>query len=288
MAKIALLVALVLWGFGSGRGELTNFVPFFERRAGAGPLVPALAGALVMAFFSFGGWWEAAKLAGEVRDPGRTLPRALALGVSAVTLLYVSVSAVFLYMVPTAAVGSDETFATQAGPGALRPERRPRALGAGGGARELGALRLHDLRPAALLRDGEGRRRTALRGLHPPAHRDARAGDRAAGGARGAARAARQLRHRRGLLRVRDRAVPDADRGRALPPAAARAGSLSGARLAAHAARVPRDAAADAGAAGVSNPRQAALGLAVVAAGVPVYRLFIQPRRAASARLEEA
>ena len=39
---------------------------------------------------------------------------------------------------------------------------------------------------------------------------------------------------------------------------------------------------------GVSNPRQAALGLAVVAAGVPVYRLFIQPRRAAPARLEEA
>ena len=46
VAKIALLVALVVWGFGSGRGELTNFVPFFERPPSAGPLVPALAGAL--------------------------------------------------------------------------------------------------------------------------------------------------------------------------------------------------------------------------------------------------
>jgi APA family basic amino acid/polyamine antiporter len=68
-----------------------------------------------MALFSFGGWWEAAKLAGEVRDPGRALPRALALGVGAVTLLYVGVSAVFLYLVPLEQAGSSETFAAQAG-----------------------------------------------------------------------------------------------------------------------------------------------------------------------------
>ena len=39
---------------------------------------------------------------------------------------------------------------------------------------------------------------------------------------------------------------------------------------------------------GVSNPRQAALGLAVVAAGVPVYGLLVRSRRARPARLEEA
>jgi APA family basic amino acid/polyamine antiporter len=115
LAKIALLVGLVAWGFAAGAGDLDRFEPFFTRRAGAGPLVPALAGALVLAFFSFGGWWEAAKLAGEVRDPRRVLPRALALGVGGVTLLYVSVSAVFLYLVPIDTPGSDETFAAQAG-----------------------------------------------------------------------------------------------------------------------------------------------------------------------------
>jgi APA family basic amino acid/polyamine antiporter len=115
VAKIALLVGLVAWGFASGAGDAAHFVPFFARRAGAGPLVPALAGALVLAFFSFGGWWEAAKLAGEVRDPQRALPRALALGVGAVTLLYASVSAVFLYLVPIQQGGSPETFAAQAG-----------------------------------------------------------------------------------------------------------------------------------------------------------------------------
>jgi APA family basic amino acid/polyamine antiporter len=40
---------------------------------------------------------------------------------------------------------------------------------------------------------------------------------------------------------------------------------------------------------GASNPRQALLGLAVVAAGAPVYHLFVAPRRASApgAPLEE-
>jgi APA family basic amino acid/polyamine antiporter len=74
-----------------------------------------LAGAVVSAFFSFGGWWEASKLAGEVKDPQRTVPLALALGVATVTLLYLAVSAVFLYLVPLESVTSGETFAAQAG-----------------------------------------------------------------------------------------------------------------------------------------------------------------------------
>jgi APA family basic amino acid/polyamine antiporter len=121
LAKIALLLGLVAWGFASGAGEASHFVPFFERRPGAPPLVPALAGALVLAFFSFGGWWEAAKLAGEVRDPRRALPRALALGVGGVTLLYAATSAVFLYLVPMGEEGSPETFAARAGAALFGP-----------------------------------------------------------------------------------------------------------------------------------------------------------------------
>jgi APA family basic amino acid/polyamine antiporter len=70
---------------------------------------------MVGAFFSFGGWWDVSKIAGEVRDPGRTLPRAMVLGVLVVTVVYILVSAVFLYLVPLARVTSDETFVAQAG-----------------------------------------------------------------------------------------------------------------------------------------------------------------------------
>jgi APA family basic amino acid/polyamine antiporter len=115
VAKIAMLVTLVVFGFASGAGELGRFLPFAARQPEAPPLLPALAGAVVSGFFSFGGWWEASKLAGEVKDPKRTLPRALALGVATVTLLYVAVSAVFLYLVPRVTALSGETFAAQAG-----------------------------------------------------------------------------------------------------------------------------------------------------------------------------
>ena len=67
------------------------------------------------AFFSFGGWWDVAKIAGEVHDPGRTVPRALLFGMLAVTVVYIVVSAVFLYLVPLDKVTSDETFVAQAG-----------------------------------------------------------------------------------------------------------------------------------------------------------------------------
>jgi APA family basic amino acid/polyamine antiporter len=121
LLKIGLLVALVAWGLVSAAGQLSHFVPFVERRAGAPPLLGALAGAVLSAFFSFGGWWEASKLAGEVREAQRTLPRALALGVVAVTLLYVAVSAVFVYLVPIEAVASSEAFAAQAGTALFGP-----------------------------------------------------------------------------------------------------------------------------------------------------------------------
>lgn len=113
--KLGLLAVLVVWGFASGAGEATNFVPFVAQRAGSKPFVAALAGGLVGAFFAFGGWWDVSKLAGEARDPARTLPRALALGVSIVTLVYILISAVFIYLVPMSRVTSPETFAAQAG-----------------------------------------------------------------------------------------------------------------------------------------------------------------------------
>lgn len=114
-AKLGLLLFVVAWGFASGAGDWSNFEPFVAQRAGSPALVGALAGAFVGAFFSFGGWWDLSKLSGEVREPARTLPRAMACGVVIVTLAYVLVSAVFVYLVPMGAVTSGETFAAQAG-----------------------------------------------------------------------------------------------------------------------------------------------------------------------------
>ncbi|HMD38785.1 MAG TPA: amino acid permease [Candidatus Acidoferrum sp.] len=113
--KFAVLATLTVWALIFRLGSWSNFVPFAAQRPGALPLAPALGAAVVGAFFSFGGWWDATKIAGEVRDPGRTLPRALVVGVLAVTTVYIVISAVFIYLVPIEKVASDGTFVAQAG-----------------------------------------------------------------------------------------------------------------------------------------------------------------------------
>ena len=114
VAKIGLLALIVLWGFGARLGDASRLFSS-THQAASGSLVGALAGAVIGAFFSFGGWWDVGKLAGEIREPQRTLPRALAWGVALVTATYIATSAVFSYLVPLEQAGNDETFVAQAG-----------------------------------------------------------------------------------------------------------------------------------------------------------------------------
>jgi APA family basic amino acid/polyamine antiporter len=113
--KLGTLALITIWAIVFRLGSWSNFQPFAAQHAGSDSLVPALAGALIGAFFSFGGWWDVSKIAGEIRDPGRTLPRAMLLGVGIVTTTYILVSAVFVYLIPLNAVTSGETFVAQAG-----------------------------------------------------------------------------------------------------------------------------------------------------------------------------
>jgi basic amino acid/polyamine antiporter, APA family len=113
--KLGLLAFIVLWGFVMRLGDWGNFLPFVAQHTGSTSLGPALAGGMVAAFFSFAGWWDLTKLAGEVQEPARTLPRAMAYGVSIVTVVYIITSAAFIYLVPIERATSKEAFAAQAG-----------------------------------------------------------------------------------------------------------------------------------------------------------------------------
>ena len=115
LLKVGLLALIVGWGFGRGLGDWSNFTPFVTRGPESMPLGQALAAGMVGAFFSFGGWWDVSKMAGEVRDPARTLPRALVMGILAVTAVYVLVSAVFLYLIPAAKITTNEAYTAQIG-----------------------------------------------------------------------------------------------------------------------------------------------------------------------------
>jgi len=113
--KVGFLAFIALWAFGFGVGHWSNFVPLVAQRPGSLPLVQALAIGVVGSFFSFAGWWDVSKVAGEVRDPARTMPRAFAYGILIVTMVYVLTSATFVYLVPMERVTDGQAFAAQIG-----------------------------------------------------------------------------------------------------------------------------------------------------------------------------
>ena len=93
--KVSALVLFVALGFSFGQGDVANVTQ------SAGPV--AIGGwllALIPVMFTYSGWNAAAYVAEEIREPGRNVPRALALGTSAVIALYLLLNVLYLYVVP--------------------------------------------------------------------------------------------------------------------------------------------------------------------------------------------
>lgn len=103
-------IAAVLFGFGDGAsGALAQ--------SAAPPVAPTLGlfiVGLVAALWPYDGIVAAASVFGEVRDPARTLPRALIAGVLGVTTLYLIVNAAYLYVLPFDAVAASAQVASDA------------------------------------------------------------------------------------------------------------------------------------------------------------------------------
>lgn len=68
--------------------------------AAAGSSPAAFAVGLLWVSFSYHGWNAAVYVAGEVRDPEHTLPRALLIGTALVTVLYLALNAAFVFAAP--------------------------------------------------------------------------------------------------------------------------------------------------------------------------------------------
>jgi APA family basic amino acid/polyamine antiporter len=59
---------------------------------------------LVTVLWAYNGWQDATYVGGEIRDPGRTLPRALTLGTLIVASVYLAINAAYLEVLPMAAI----------------------------------------------------------------------------------------------------------------------------------------------------------------------------------------
>jgi len=96
-ANLALVAGFVAAGLARG-AQPVPVVP--NTAAWREALSPAFAVSLVYVSYAYTGWNAAGYVAGEVRDPRRTLPRALAAGAGLVTVLYVLLNYTFLRLVP--------------------------------------------------------------------------------------------------------------------------------------------------------------------------------------------
>lgn len=100
--KFSALAVFVIAGLAWGRGSFDHFT---TTATGAAPVAAsAWLLALIPIMFSYSGWNAASYIAEEVRDPGRNVPRALALGTAAVVIVYVAMNVVYIYALPLAEI----------------------------------------------------------------------------------------------------------------------------------------------------------------------------------------
>jgi len=95
--KVGALAALVLLGFVLGGGGLGPG-PMLAQRASVG-LSPFLL-AMVAILWAYDGWGDLAFVGGEVKDPERSLPRAMFIGTGSVVALYLAANLVYLHLIP--------------------------------------------------------------------------------------------------------------------------------------------------------------------------------------------
>jgi basic amino acid/polyamine antiporter, APA family len=111
--KLALIVSFIIAGFVFGPRQPISFAPTTDdfRHIVSAPFFISL----VFVMYSYSGWNAATYIFGELRDPHRTLPRALFFGTAIVIVLYVALNTVFLLTTPIKAMAGQLDVAMVAG-----------------------------------------------------------------------------------------------------------------------------------------------------------------------------
>ena len=101
--KVSALVVFVALALTIGRGSAAHLT---DGSHAASISWASFALAFVPVMFSYSGWNAAAYVAEEVRDPGRNVPLALAIGTLAVVAIYVALNITYLYAMPVGEIAS--------------------------------------------------------------------------------------------------------------------------------------------------------------------------------------
>ena len=96
--KVGLIVALIVFGLASGKGDTAHFSSQSFDFGFAGWKVIGLS--LMWIMFAYSGWNAAAYLGSEIKNPAKNLPLSLFLGTGIVILLYLAFNVFYIYAVP--------------------------------------------------------------------------------------------------------------------------------------------------------------------------------------------
>ncbi len=95
LTAIAAIGMLEAYSFLRGGTSLISWHPLLDQPASLN-LAVALGSAMTPVLFAYGGWHTSSFLSGEIRDPRKTLPRGLVVGVLGVIAVYTSVNFVYV------------------------------------------------------------------------------------------------------------------------------------------------------------------------------------------------
>lgn len=96
--KFLVLLLIAAAALALMKGDGANLRP----EAAPKPLLLAIIPVMSAVLWTYDGWSDAGAVAGEIRDPSRSLPRTFFAGIAAVMGVYLLVNAVFLWMIPLA------------------------------------------------------------------------------------------------------------------------------------------------------------------------------------------
>jgi APA family basic amino acid/polyamine antiporter len=114
-AKFGAMAAFVILGFAIGKGDWHHFTAGAARGLSlgmsSGQLLSAFGVALIAVFWAYDGWVYIGWVAGEMKDPRRSVPLAMFLGVMIVGVIYVAMNMTYLYALPISEIVKHETIA---------------------------------------------------------------------------------------------------------------------------------------------------------------------------------
>jgi len=119
-AKVAALVALILAVAVSGGSSAANLIPLWPERW-SGAMVPALGLSMISVLWAYDGWITITLVAGEFKNPRRTVPLALIGGTLAVIALYVAANLAYAWTLPLPVMAHSPRIAADVAAAVLGP-----------------------------------------------------------------------------------------------------------------------------------------------------------------------